>query len=158
MISNVSSIPKLARIGDYIFRVCFTDNFQGRIMAEFARFDLSAQKAMIFVDLTSDYSLQLSSLFRRNFESLGGKIEAEIEYKSRQSSYQNQIDQALQHSADVVFIAGHDESGIIANHLQMAGVEAVAIGGDGWAERSFFDFGGNQLKKAYYCTHWSPSS
>ncbi|MEJ2641303.1 MAG: ABC transporter substrate-binding protein [Desulfosarcinaceae bacterium] len=158
MISNLSTTPNLTRIGDYIFRVCFTDDFQGRIMAEFARYELEARKAMVFVDLTSDYSLQLSSIFRQHFESIGGSVVAEIEYKARQSSYAEQIHQASEYSADVVFIAGHDESGIIANQLQMAGIKAVFIGGDGWADRSFYDFGGNQLKKAYYCSHWSPSS
>jgi branched-chain amino acid transport system substrate-binding protein len=158
MISNFSSIPKLTHIGDYIFRVCFTDNFQGRIMAEFARYDLTARSAMVFVDLTSDYSLQLTSIFRQHFEALGGRVEAEIEYKARQKNYAKQIRQAARHNADVVFISGHDESGIIANQLQMAGIEGVFIGGDGWSSKSFFDLGGNQLKKAYYCTHWSPSS
>lgn len=158
MISNLSSTPKLTRIGDYIFRVCFTDDFQGRIMAEFARYERDAQTAMLFVDLTSDYSLQLSSIFRQHFEAIGGTITAEIEYKARQSSYAQQIREAAEHAADVIFIAGHDESGIIANHLQMAGIRAVFVGGDGWADRSFFDMGGNQLTKAYYCSHWSPLS
>jgi branched-chain amino acid transport system substrate-binding protein len=158
MISNFSTTPKLTRIGDYVFRVCFTDEFQGRIMAEFARYELEARKAIVLVDLTSDYSLQLSSIFRQHFESIGGDVAAEIEYKARQNSYDKQIRQASDHDVDVIFIAGHDESGIIANHLQMAGIKAVCIGGDGWADRSFYDFGGNQLKKAYYCSHWSPSS
>jgi branched-chain amino acid transport system substrate-binding protein len=158
MISNYSTTPKLTRIGDYIFRICFTDDFQGHIMAEFARYELKARTAMVFVDLTSDYSLQLSSIFRQRFESIGGSVVAEIEYKARQKSYDSQIRQASEHTADVVFITGHDESGVIANHLQMAGVKAVFIGGDGWSDRSFFNFGGNQLKKAYFCSHWSPSS
>jgi branched-chain amino acid transport system substrate-binding protein len=148
----------LTRIGDFIFRVCFTDDFQGRIMAEFARYELEARDAVVFVDLTSDYSLQLSSIFRQHFETIGGKIVTEIEYKTGQQSYAKQIRQAAEHRTDVIFFSGHDESGIIANHLQMAGVQAVFIGGDGWADRSFFDIGGNQLKKAYYCSHWSASS
>jgi branched-chain amino acid transport system substrate-binding protein len=158
MISNLSTVPKLTRTGEYVFRVCFTDNLQGRIMAEFARYDLRARSAMVFVDLTSDYSLHLAAIFGQHFEAVGGEIVAEIEYKARQENYSKQIQQASAHSADVIFIAGHDESGIIANHLQMAGVEAVFIGGDGWADRSFFNYGGNQLKRAYYCSHWSAAS
>ncbi|MDJ0782640.1 MAG: ABC transporter substrate-binding protein [Desulfosarcinaceae bacterium] len=158
MISNISSSPKLTRIGDYIFRVCFTDNFQGRIMAEFARYELGARKAILFVDLTSDYSLQLSAIFRQHFEGIGGEVISEIEYKARQDSYEKQIQLATTQAADVVFIAGHDESGIIANHLQMAGIQAIFIGGDGWSDPSFFELGGNQLTKAYYCSHWSAAS
>jgi branched-chain amino acid transport system substrate-binding protein len=158
MISNFSTIPKLTHIGEYIFRTCFTDNLQGCIMAEFARYELTARNAMVFVDLTSDYSLHLAAIFGQHFEAIGGEIVAEIEYKARQQNYSKQIQQASEHRADVIFIAGHDESGIIANHLQMAGVEAVFIGGDGWADKSFFNYGGSQLKKAYYCSHWSAAS
>jgi branched-chain amino acid transport system substrate-binding protein len=158
MISNFSTSPKLTRIGDYIFRVCFNDDFQGRVMAEFARKDLGAATAVTFVDLTSDYSLALSAIFRQYFERLGGKIISEIEYKANQESFLEQVEEARQFPADVVFFSGHDESAVIANQLQMIGVKTIPLGGDGWATKSFFEYGGNQLKQAYFCSHWSAVS
>ena len=158
MISNFSTSPKLTRIGDYIFRVCFTDDFQGKVMAEFARHDLGARSAMIFVDLTSDYSLDLARIFRSHFESLGGIVLSEIEYKATNEDYDPLVLKAKQPPADVVFISGHSESGMIARKLQSAGIDSILLGGDGWETDSFFAAGGKYLTRGYFCTHWSESS
>jgi branched-chain amino acid transport system substrate-binding protein len=158
MISNFSTYPGLTSIGDYIFRVCFTDRFQGKVMAEFARRELHASTAVIFVDLTSDYSLKFSDIFRNDFSSLGGKIMGEIEYKAKKENYKELVAQAKTRSADVIFLSGHEESGAIALELQSAGIKGILLGGDGWDDESFFENGGRQLKHGYFCTHWSQDS
>jgi branched-chain amino acid transport system substrate-binding protein len=158
MISNFSTHPTLTAIGNYIFRVCYNDNFQGKVMAEFARRDLGAATAVIFVDLTSDYSLALSRIFHSHFESLGGTVVHEIEYKAKNEKYDALIESAAASASDVIFFSGHEEGGIIAHKLQAAGVQAVFLGGDGWADQSFLTIGGQYLQKGYYCTHWSASS
>ncbi len=158
MISNYSTNPKLTQIGEYIFRVCFTDKFQGKVMAEFARSTLKASTAHMFVDLTSEYSLELSKIFKQHFEKSGGIVLQEIEYKLKKQKIKKPVQAAKQESADVILLSGHDESGRIAKKLQDAGVEAVVLGGDGWADKSFFDFGGSELKLGYYCSHWSTLS
>jgi len=84
MISSLSTNPETTKIGEYIFRACFTDDFQGKVIARFARQDLNATTAVIFVDVTSDYSLKLSEIFQTNFEKLGGRIVLELEYKLKQ--------------------------------------------------------------------------
>lgn len=158
MISNFSTYPELTKIGNYIFRVCFTDNFQGEVMAGFARRKLHAATALIFVDLTSDYSLKLSDIFKNNFTKLGGKVAGEIEYKAKNENYQKLVARAKATKTDVIFLSGHEESGTIARELQSAGVKGVLLGGDGWADESFFENGGRQLKRGYFCTHWSKNS
>lgn len=158
MISNFSTHPKLTTIGEYIFRVCYTDTFQGKVMAKFAHNDLGAGTAIIFVDLTSDYSLELSKIFRTHFESLGGTIVHEIEYKTKNENFDRLIKPVITDKADVIFLSGHEESGIIAHKLQTAGVKAVLLGGDGWGDEIFLTLGGRFLKQGFFCTHWSESS
>jgi branched-chain amino acid transport system substrate-binding protein len=158
MISHFSTSPKLTRIGDYIFRVCFTDDFQGKVMAEFAHQDLGAHSAYIFVDLASDYSLDLARIFRSHFESLGGIVLSEIEYKATREDYDPLVSKVRQPPADVIFLSGHDESGLIAYSLQQAGIASTLLGGDGWETDSFSAAGGKYLKKGYFCTHWSEAS
>jgi branched-chain amino acid transport system substrate-binding protein len=158
MISSISTNPRVTKIGNYIFRVCFTDDYQGIAMARFARKELNAQTAVTFIDLTSDYSLGLSKIFRENFEKLGGKVLKEIEYKLKQKDYIQQIRQAKNTTADVLFLSGHDESGQIAYQAQEAGITAIILGGDGWSDPSFFSKGGNKLKRGFYSSHWSEFS
>jgi branched-chain amino acid transport system substrate-binding protein len=156
MISPISTIPSLTAIGPHIFRVCYDDNFQGRVIAEFAINKLKARKALIFVDLTSDFSLTIADIFAHTFEPLGGQIVKEIDYKAGQSDYRPQVQQALAYDPDVIFFSGHDESGAIIDKLQQAGVHGIPIGCDGWDVDSFFALGGNKVKRGYFVNHWTP--
>ena len=155
MISSYSTNPEVTKIGDYVFRVCFTDDFQGKAIASFARQDLNAATAIIFVDVTSDYSLKLSEIFRRNFERLGGRVVIELEYKLKQQFFDEEVKKAVKADADVIFIPGHDESGLIAREAQNAGTASILLGGDGWDTPAFYRKGGTELKHGYYSTHWS---
>lgn len=155
MISTLSTNPEVTRIGDFIFRVCFTDDFQGKVIAAFAHRNLNAAIAVILVDVTSDYSLKLSEIFRVHFERFGGRVSAELEYKHRQRQFGDLIRRTLDAVPDVIFIPGHDESGFLAAQIQDAGASAVFLGGDGWSTPGFFRKGGASLKRAYYTTHWS---
>jgi branched-chain amino acid transport system substrate-binding protein len=155
MISSLSTNPAVTRIGNYIFRVCFTDDFQGKVLARFARQDLDATTAVIFVDVTSDYSLKLSEIFQRNFEKWGGRVLLELEYKLKQQQFDEEIKRAVKANADVIFIPGHDESGMIAKQTQDAGTSSIFLGGDGWSTPVFLRKGGSELKRGFYSTHWS---
>jgi len=155
MISSYSTNPEVTKIGDYIFRICFTDDFQGQVAAKFARQDLNATTAVIFVDVTSDYSLKLSEIFRKNYEKLGGRVVLELEYKLKQQLFDEEVKKVIKANADVVFIPGHDESGLIAKQAQNAGASSIFLGGDGWGTPVFFRKGGAELKHGYYSTHWS---
>ena len=71
MISPISTIPSLTSIGDHIFRVCYDDNFQGKMIAEFAFKELKARTALIFVDIASDFSLNITEYLAGPFSHLG---------------------------------------------------------------------------------------
>lgn len=157
MISPVSTIPSLTAIGEYIFRVCYTDTLQGVVLAQFAYRELQARSALVFVDISSDFSLNIAQIFETNFTDLGGTVSREIEYKAGQSDYSPQIKQALGENTDIVFLAGYDESGFIAAKFQEAGGKAIPIGSDGWDAESFFTLGGNKIRQGYYINHWSPA-
>jgi branched-chain amino acid transport system substrate-binding protein len=155
LITNISTLPGITDIGDYIFRTCFTDLFQGRVMAQFARLDLKAATAVVFENLNSDYSMSLSSEFCENFEKLGGKILLKSTYKDKQQDYSQIIAQAAQLHPDVLFIPGYDESGAIINKAHAAGLTAIPLGGDGWDMPDFFIKSADKATGGYYCTHWS---
>jgi branched-chain amino acid transport system substrate-binding protein len=155
MISDFSTNPGVTAIGDFIFRICFTDQFQGRAMARFAREDLKAATAVILINVTSNYSIDLAGIIQKNFEQLGGRVLARIEYKPNQPSFAPLLRQAEAADADVMFFSGHDESGLIIKEAQGHPVRSIPVGGDGWSVESFFDKGGNLLSRGYYCSHWA---
>src|SRR5688572_11697449 len=67
MVSPSSTNPQVTEMGDYIFRVCFIDPFQGTVMANFATKTLKAKKVAIFTDVKSDYSKGLAEFFKAQF-------------------------------------------------------------------------------------------
>ncbi|MEA3436819.1 MAG: ABC transporter substrate-binding protein, partial [Thermodesulfobacteriota bacterium] len=155
MITNISTNTNITRIGEYIFRVCYSDQFQGKVMAVFCREELKVSMAVIFIDITSDYSMQLSNEFQRSFEKRGGRILAKLNYKQSQRSYRHLVLQAKEMNPDALFIPGYDESALIIKDALCAGIKAIPLGGDGWESSTFFNKGGEALKRGYYCTHWA---
>ena len=92
MISPSSTNPKVTQIGDYIFRVCFIDPFQGEVMAKFALNSLKAKKAAILFDSNSDYSKGLVQFFKAAFTKLGGTIVTEKAYAQRDRDFTGPVD------------------------------------------------------------------
>ncbi|HBD09672.1 MAG TPA: ethanolamine utilization protein EutJ, partial [Syntrophobacteraceae bacterium] len=153
MVTNISTHPAVTEVGDYIFRVCFDDRFQGRTMATFARRELNATRVVTFVDVTSDYSIELAREFESNFKRLGGQVVLELKYKQKQEQFGTLVTEAKKANPDVLFIPGYDESVAIIRDAQAAGLQAIPIGGDGWDFPDFLKLGRGVIKQAYYCPH-----
>ena len=155
MITNVSTHPAVTRVGDFIFRVCFIDSFQGSVMARFAHQDLDARSAVVLQDVSSDYSLGLAAAFQGSFEAKGGRVVSTIDYKHYQERFDDMVRCAGEADPEIVFLPGHDESGVIIRKAREAGLHCAFLGGDGWEAKSFFDHGGTAFGQGYFCTHWS---
>src|ERR1017187_7918365 len=70
-ISPSSTNPKVTEMGDYIFRVCFTDPFQGKLLADFGRDTLHVKKVALLTDVASPYSVGLADYFKGPFTAAG---------------------------------------------------------------------------------------
>lgn len=155
MITNVSTSPAVTLVGDYIFRVCFNDVFQGRVMAKFAREELQMDKVVTVYDMASDYSMGISETFEQTFTQLNGEVLAKIPYKARQPNFRNIISLIDSIHPDGLFVAGHIESGRIIEEAIKNGMKAIPLGGDGWGVPRFYEMGGNLINLGYYSTHWN---
>ena len=155
MITNISTHPEVTKKGDYIFRVCFTDPYQGKILAEFARNDLNAKTADIITNVSNDYSIGLSRNFIDVFTSFGGKIITELHYVQKETDFTELVKIVKKDDPDIVFIPGHYESVLIANELHKAAIRAIPLGGDGWITDNYYSMGGGNIPIAYYTEHWS---
>ena len=155
MISPDSTNERVTKVGDYIFRVCYTDPFQGHVMAKFAISDLKALTASILIDAASDYSTGLADTFEKSFTSFGGKIDTKIYYKRTQDNFRDEFAMLRQAGSDVLFLPGHDESAKILLKAAHSGVKSIPIGCDGWSTHNFFKLGGNRVKHGYYSAHWA---
>src|SRR5436305_5712188 len=104
MISPSSTNPKVTETGDYIFRVCFLDPFQGTVMANFASKTLKAKKVAVFTDVKSDYSKGLAKYFKEGFTAAGGQICAELDFNGGDKDFKAQLSAIKAANPDAVFV------------------------------------------------------
>ena len=107
MISPSGTNPAVTQIGEYIFRVCFIDPFQGEVMARFASRTLSAKKAAILVDYNSHYSRGLTEFFEISFTKLGGQVVSKQSYTQGDSDFKGQLSSIKSAAPDVIYLPGY---------------------------------------------------
>lgn len=161
MISPSSTNPEVTKKGDYIFRVCFIDPFQGLVMAKFTYDNLKLHKVAILKDMKSDYSLGLAEFFTKQFSTMGGKIVAEERFSSGDTDFKAQLTsiRGATDAPDAIFIpAYYTEVGLIAQQARQLGIKAVLLGGDGWDSPKLFEIGKQAVDGAYFSNHFSADS
>jgi len=157
MLTPYSTHVDVTEIGNYIFRSCFTDLFQGKMLAQFAAQELGFKTAAIMVDVKSDYSIGLANFIKKNFLLMGGTIVTEQKYTHKQHDFSKQLNVIKSLNPEVIFIPGHDEVVFIARQAQNLGVKAVPIFGDGLNYTSVYEKGSATIKRGYFTTHWDKS-
>ncbi|MBN8554213.1 MAG: ABC transporter substrate-binding protein [Deltaproteobacteria bacterium] len=156
MISPSSTNPKVTEGRDYVFRVCFTDPFQGKVLARFAREDLKAKRAALLIDKKSDYSVGLADFFRKTFESLGGEIVIEQNYAGGDMDFKGQLTSIKSKNVDVILHSGYyTEVALTMKQAKDLGIKTVFIGGDGWDSPKLSEIGGKAIDGHYFSNHYS---
>jgi branched-chain amino acid transport system substrate-binding protein len=160
MISPSSTNPKVTETGDYIFRVCFIDPFQGGLLAGYAQRTLKAKKAAILSDVSADYSVGLAKFFREAFVAGGGTIVSEQKYTGADKDFKAQLTAIKGTQPDVIMVPGYyNEVGLIVAQARQLGIKVPLIGGDGWEAPQLLELAGAKaLQGTYYSTHFSPES
>ncbi len=157
MISPSSTNPKVTATGDYIFRVCFIDPFQGTVMANFARQTLKLQNIAVLTDVKSDYSLGLAKFFKAGFVAGGGRLAVEQNYSGGDKDFNAQLTSIKAANPDGIFVPGYyTEVGLIVLQAKQLGLNVPIFGGDGWESSSLVPIGGAALEGDYFSTHFSP--
>ena len=159
MISPSSTNPKVTESGDYIFRVCFTDILQGKILANFAGQKLQAKKVAIFTDVKSDYSKGLAKYFKEHFIAAGGQIVTELDFNGGDKDFKAQITAIKGANPDAVFIpAYYTDVALICIQAKQLGVTAPIFGGDGWESEDLIKIGKEAVEGTYFSTHCAADS
>ncbi|MDF2548655.1 ABC transporter substrate-binding protein [Anaerosolibacter sp.] len=151
--------PQVTYKNPYYFRVCFTDPFQGTVMANYAVRELGAKRAIVVQDTTQEYSLGLSQYFMESFKDLTNdenSIVSVIPYVSGERDFQEQLESIQAIDVDVIFVPGnYMESAIFIKQARKMGVTTPIIGGDTWETYDFIEIGGPDIEGATFSTHFT---
>src|SRR5438093_3057646 len=131
MITPSSTNPEVTRKGDYIFRVCFTDDYQGENIARYAATQLHYKRAAILTDVKNDYSTGLTTTIERVFTSLGGQIVGKQSYSNGDADFRSQLTTIRALNPEVIFVPGYYTAvGQIAIQMRDLGMKQPLAGGD----------------------------
>ena len=160
MISPSSTNPEVTRKGNFIFRTCFIDPFQGTVMAIFASQNLGYKRVAILKDIKNDYSVGLAQFFTEEFSGKqGGSITGEQAYSEGDSDFRSQLTALKANNPEAIFVPGYyTEVGSIAIQARELGITAPLLGGDGWVSDQLLKIGGEALNGSYYSNHFALDS
>ena len=157
MVSPSSTNPKVTEVGSYIFRVCFLDPFQGKVMANFARSTLKFDKVAILKDVKNDYSIGLADAFRAAFVAAGGTISVEQSYSQGDTDFSAQVTAIKGTPSQAIFVPGYySEVATVARTAQRLGLKVPLLGGDGWDAPDLLKIAGDALEGSYFSNHFAP--
>jgi branched-chain amino acid transport system substrate-binding protein len=156
MISPASTNPTVTQEGNYIFRVCFNDDFQGGALANFASGTLKANKVAILTDVKSDYSKGLAKSFKAKYSNNGGNIGTELDFNGGDKDFKGQLTAIKSDNPDAIFLPGYyNDVALICIQAKQLGMNIPIFGGDGWESESLLTIGKDAMEGHYFSTHCS---
>ena len=159
MIAPAATNPKVTQTGNYIFRVCFIDPFQGTVMAKFAQNDLKAKRVAILSSVSNAYSVGLAKFFKETFVANGGLVVSEKNFSEGDKDFRAQLTAVKAANVDAIFVPSYyTEAALIARQARDLGLTVPLFGGDGWVADQLLEIGGDALNGCYYSTHFSPEN
>jgi branched-chain amino acid transport system substrate-binding protein len=157
MLTPSSTNPEVTKKGDFIFRSCFIDPFQGAAIAQFAARSLGAKRAAILVDRKNDYSTGLEKVITATFTKMGGQIVGTQSYQEGDQDFNAQLTSLKGSSPEVIFVPGYyNDVGLIAKQARDKGITVPLLGGDGWDSAQLYAIGGTALNGSFFSNHYSP--
>ncbi len=158
MLSPGSTNAKVTQEGDYIFRACFIDPFQGEAMARFAMETLKHKRFALLWASDSDYSAGLRQSITAAVKAGGGEIVAEESYQEKSDKdFRGQLTKIKAANPEALFVPGYyTQAGLIARQARELGLTVPMIGGDGWDSPVLVQSGGSAIEGNYFTNHYSP--
>ena len=155
VITPAATHEQVTAVGDCIFRVCYTDPFQGRVMAKFAR-SIDVTKAAILFDPANPYSAGLTRSFKNDFVTHAGQIVAEETYSQGAKDFTAQLTAIKNAQPEIVFLpAYYADAALIIQQARVAGITVPFLGTDGWDSQDFLKTGGDAVNNCYFTSHFS---
>lgn len=159
VITPAATAEGITENGGNIFRVCFTDDIQGKIMARYTADDLDAEKVAVMYNISDDYSEGIFSSFCAELEKLGIIPDSIFGYGNDDKDFRVQLSKIIAKSPDVIFVPDYyPNAALIVSQARELGYSGKILGADGWdgilsavSEKNM-----DILDDCRYSAHYSP--
>ncbi|MEI7634120.1 MAG: ABC transporter substrate-binding protein [bacterium] len=140
----------------YVFRACFEDMFQGRLVAKFALDNLKKKTAAVLYDVASEYNKGQAEYFKKTYEENGGKIVAFETYTANNNDYSAQLVKIKDANPEVIFLPNYYTE--VPLQIQLAkrlGITAPFLGSDTWGSSDLLKLCGGDCEGYFFSTHYA---
>jgi len=162
LISPWSTTPKTtldAKSGapkKYVFRACFIDPFQGRVVAKFTLDNLNLKKAAVLYDVASEYNKGIAEFFKETYEKNGGKVVAFETYTTNDKDFSAQLTKIKRARPEVIFLPNYySEVPLQIQQAKRLGISVPFIGSDSWGSEEMVKLCGTDCEGYYFSTHYA---
>jgi branched-chain amino acid transport system substrate-binding protein len=156
MITPSSTNADVTKVGPFVFRVCFIDDFQGQAGARFVTGTLSKKKVAMLYATDDLYSSGLASEFEKELKKQGGEVVLKKGFLKTETNFTTYINEIKDSKPDIIYApVYYDVMAPIAKQAKAAGVPGeMFLGGDGWDGMAAEDLA--NLEGAYFTNHYAP--
>ena len=158
MITPSATEESITQNGENVFRTCFIDPYQGRLMAHYAKYKLGASTVAILYDIDDTYSKGIADDFEASAKGFGMTVTNKEGYASKSTDFNSQLTKIINSNPDVLMIpVYYNDVALIVGQAKAHGLKAKLLGADGWdgvlevIDKSNVD----ALANAYFCSQYS---
>ncbi|MCE2449461.1 MAG: ABC transporter substrate-binding protein [Candidatus Latescibacteria bacterium] len=158
MITTAATNPAVTAAGDFVFMAAFTDQFQGRVMAQFAKETLGVNAAAVLTQ-------RIAEFFTAHFSGFGGEIVAEEFYESGATDFATQLTRIAAAAPEAVFLSGlPPEVALVTKQARAlplhnaAGEPTLFLGADAWDNPTLLDNEDAAVDGSFFSSHFSPDT
>jgi branched-chain amino acid transport system substrate-binding protein len=156
MITPTGTEPTITKVGgDYMFRGCFVDSFQGDVLAKYSTEKLNSKTAAVLYNAGSDYSKGIADTFKTKFEATGGTVGEFLTYNDKDTDFKAQLTKIKSLKPDIIVLPDYyNVVGLIAKQARGMGIQSQFLGGDGWESEELTKIGQDAVNGALYINHY----
>ena len=165
MITTAATNPAVTAAGEFVFMAAFTDQFQGRVMAQFAKETLGVNTAAVLTQRGEVYTEGIAEFFIAHFSGFGGEIVAEEFYESGETDFAAQLTPIAAATPEAVFLSGlPPEVALVTNQARAlplqnaAGEPTLFLGADAWDNPTLLDNEEAAVDGSFFSSHFSPDT
>ena len=165
MITTAATNPAVTAAGDLVFMAAFTDQFQGRVMAQFAKETLGVNAAAVLTQRGEVYTEGIAEFFTAHFSGFGGEIVADEFYESGATDFSEQLTRIAAAAPEAVFLSGlPPEVALVTKQARAlplqnaAGEPTLFLGADVWDNPTLLDNEEAAVDGSFFSSHFSPDT
>jgi len=165
MITPWSTNPKTTqdmrtgRSKRYVFRACYTDAFEGHVLAMFVLNQLKFKRAAALYDVASEAPTSQSELFSRIFTKNGGTMTAFETYTTGDRDFSAQLTKIKASNPDIIFLpAYYNDVPLVVAQAKRLGVKAPFLGSDAWSSPQLITLSQGAVEGYYFANHYAVDS